>query len=46
MIVKQAIIPNLSITQCIEHWPRIKEYLMENSRRRRLQHELLQDIYD
>ena len=46
MVVKQAIIPNLPITQCIEHWSRIKQYLMENTRQRKLQTELLQDIYN
>ena len=37
MAVKQAIIPNLSILHCLQHWTRIKKRLMENSRRRLLQ---------
>ena len=45
LVVKQAIIPNLSITHAFEHWDRVKKNLMENPRKRRLQSESLSINY-
>jgi len=37
MVVKQAIIPNLSIDHCLKNWKGIKKRLKENDRKRLLQ---------
>ena len=37
MVVQQAIIPKLSLRHALEHWDKIKEKLMENTRKRELQ---------
>jgi len=37
MVVKSAIIPRVSIQNAVANWPTIRQNLMENSRKRRLQ---------
>jgi hypothetical protein len=44
MVVKQAIVPRLSVNQAIEDWEQTQKYLAENSRKRHLQTDRLCDI--
>jgi hypothetical protein len=37
MAVQHAIVPRVSIEKVLKNWPRIRERLMENSRKRQLQ---------
>lgn len=39
--VRNAIIPQIGLDHVIENWPRIKNNLAENSRKRKLQIDLL-----
>ena len=45
LVVKHAIVPNLSIDHCIKHWNRIKLRLSEYHRQRGLQIDLYSYAY-
>ena len=44
MVVQQAIVPRLSINEVLDHWHQIKARLMENSRKRKLQTDVICSI--
>lgn len=44
MIVRNAIIPYIGINHLIEYWPRIRDSLSENHRKRKLQIDSLSSI--
>jgi hypothetical protein len=45
MVVQHAIVPRISISQAINNWQNIKAGLMEKTRNRKLQAEILNDDF-